>query len=75
MANETSNDLSKSVNELMGAFGRIGQMQVDIVSSAFKSVASAAEPLAKTASELAGDVANVVTQALQNITSSLNPQK
>ena len=75
MANDTNNDLVKSVNALMDAIGKIGQVQVDLVSSALKSVVSAAEPVAKTAGDLAGNVAGTLTQALQNITSSLNPQK
>lgn len=75
MTSETNNDLAKSVNELMGAVGKIGQMQVDIVTSVVKSVASASEPLAKTASDLAGNVANAVTQTLQNVSASLNSRK
>lgn len=75
MTSENNNDLAKSVNELVGAVGKIGQMQADIVASVVKSVASAAEPLGKTVSDLAGNVANAVTQTLQNISSSLNSPK
>ncbi|WP_041463814.1 hypothetical protein [Pelodictyon luteolum] len=75
MANETNIDITSTVNELMGAVGKIGQMQVDIVTQILNSAASAVEPLGKTASDLVGNLTNTVTSTLQNVTASFNPQK
>ncbi|KZK75079.1 MAG: hypothetical protein A3K90_04500 [Pelodictyon luteolum] len=75
MANETNVDVTKTVNDLMGAVGKIGQMQVDIVTQILNSAASAVEPLGKTASELVGNLTSTLTSTLQNVTSSINPQK
>jgi len=75
MAQETTNNFAESLNDLMGAVGKIGQMQVDVLASVLKSAASALEPVGKTASELIGNIANTATQAVQNVTSSITPKK
>jgi len=75
MAQETTNNVSQSLNDLMGSIGKIGQMQVDVLTSVIKSAASALEPVSKTAMELIGNVANTATQAVQNVTSAITPKK
>ena len=75
VTNETNNYLVKPLNDLMGAVGKIGQWQVETISSLLNSVASAAEPIGKSASDLAGNFTNTVTQALQNISASLDSRK
>lgn len=75
MAQETTPNVAQSLNELAGAVGKIGQMQIDVLSSVLNSASSAFGPMGKTASELIGNVANTATQALQSMLSALTPQK
>ncbi|NTW83493.1 MAG: chlorosome envelope protein B [Chlorobiaceae bacterium] len=71
MANETPNPL----NNLVESIGKIGQMQVDMITNGIKSATSAFEPLSKTSVEIAGNVLNAFNQALQNISSAIAPKK
>ncbi|NTU54085.1 MAG: chlorosome envelope protein B [Chlorobiaceae bacterium] len=75
MAQEVTNNFAQALNELMGAVGKIGQVQVDLLSSLLNSAAAAVEPLSKNASELVGGVANTAVQAMQNIVSTISPGK
>ncbi|AOS83052.1 hypothetical protein BIU88_02165 [Chlorobaculum limnaeum] len=75
MAQETTSNFAQSLNDLMGAVGKIGQMQVDLLSSVLNSAVSAIEPMSKTASELVGNVANTATQAVQGVVSAIAPKK
>jgi chlorosome envelope protein B len=75
MANETSNEFTGAVNNLMESAGKIGQMQVDLVTNGFKSVVSVFEPLGKTAAELSGNLFNTINQVLQNVSSAIAPKK
>jgi chlorosome envelope protein B len=75
MAQETTNNVAQSLNDLMGAVGKIGQMQVDVLTSVLNSAASALGPVGKSAIDLIGNVANTATQAVQNVTSAITPKK
>jgi chlorosome envelope protein B len=75
MAQETTSDFAQSLNELMGAVGKIGQVQVDLLSSVLNSAAAAVDPLIKNAGELIGNLANTATQAMQNVLSTITPKK
>ncbi len=75
MANETSNEYTTAVNNLMDSVGKIGQMQVDLVTNGIKSAISVFEPLGKSSIELAGNVVNDINQVLQNLSSAIAPKK
>jgi chlorosome envelope protein B len=75
MANETSNEYTTAVNNLMDSVGKIGQMQVDLVTNGIKSATSVFEPLGKTSIEFAGNVVNAINQVLQNLSSAIAPKK
>lgn len=75
MANETSSEYQNAISNLMESVGKIGQMQVDLVNSGIKSATSVFEPLSKASIELAGNIANAVNQALQNVSSAIAPKK
>lgn len=75
MAQETTNNFAQSINDLMGAVGKIGQAQVDLLSSVLNSAASAIGPVSTTASELLGNVANSASQAVQGVVSAITPKK
>ncbi|MEE9904159.1 chlorosome envelope protein B [Chlorobium sp.] len=75
MANETSNEFRNAIDNLMESVGKIGQMQVDLVTSGIKSASSAFEPLSKSSIDLAGNVVNAINQALQNVSSAIAPKK
>jgi chlorosome envelope protein B len=75
MAQETNTNFAQSISDLAGAVGKIGQMQVDVLTSVLNSVISAIGPMVNTASELVGNVANTATQAVQSIVSAIAPKK
>ncbi len=75
MAQETTTNFAQSLNDLMGAVGKIGQVQVDILTSVLNSVGSAIGPMGKTATDLIGNVANTATQAVQGVVSAVTPKK
>ncbi|MBN1928868.1 MAG: chlorosome envelope protein B [Chlorobiaceae bacterium] len=75
MAQETTSNVAQSLNDLMGAVGKIGQVQVEVLTSVLNSAASAIEPVSKTAVELIGNVANAATQAVQGVASAIAPKK
>jgi chlorosome envelope protein B len=75
MAQETNTNFAQSISDLAGAVGKIGQMQIDILTSVVNSAASALGPVANTASELVGNVVNTATQAVQSVASAIAPKK
>ena len=75
MANETANDFTSAVNNLMETVGKLGQMQVDLVTNGLKSATSAIEPLGKNVADLAGSVVDVLNQALQSVSSAIAPKQ
>lgn len=71
MANETPNPL----NNLTESIGKLGQMQVDLITNGIKSATAVFEPLSKTSIEITGNVLNALNQALQNISSAIAQKK
>ena len=75
MANETVNDFSGAINNLVDAVGKLGQMQLDLITSGIKTATAAFEPLTKTASELSGNVLNAATGVFQNVSAAVTTKK
>jgi len=75
MAQETNTNFAQSISDLAGAVGKIGQMQIDVLTSVLNSAVSAIGPIGNTASELVGNVVNTATQAVQNVASAIAPKK
>jgi len=75
MANEQNSDLTATVSALMESVGKIGQMQVEMVSTTLKTFADLIEPLGKTSGELAQNAVNTANQAVQNATSAFTQKK
>lgn len=75
MANETANEFTNTINNLMETVGKLGQMQVELVSNGAKAFAEVLEPLSKTSSELVGNVVNNATQVLQDVSAAITSKK
>lgn len=68
-------DLNAAVSTLTDTMGKLFQMQVDLANNTLKTLVSVAEPLAKTATDLIGNVANAANQALQSVSAAIAPKK
>jgi chlorosome envelope protein B len=68
-------DLNAAVSTLTESAGKLFQLQVDLANSALKTLVSVAEPLAKTATDLIGNVANAANQVLQSVSAAIAPKK
>jgi chlorosome envelope protein B len=75
MENESPVNFSSVLNDLMDSLGKLGQMQVDLITNGIKSAVSAVEPLSKSVFETVGNVATSLNQAVQNISSSIAPKQ
>lgn len=75
MANETANDLSNAINNLMETVGKLGQMQVELISNGINAFSGALEPLSKTSADLVGNAVATVNQVLQDITAAVTSKK
>ncbi len=75
MANETANDFTSAINNLVDTLGKLGQMQVDLVTNGIKSVASAVEPLCNNATDLAGSAVKALTDTVQNVSTAIVPKQ
>ncbi len=71
MANETNNDFSVSITNIVDTLTKLGQQQAEMLNKTIPMI----EPLVKTCTELIGNVLGSANQALQNISSSLAPKK
>ena len=74
MANETTNDISAAVNNLVEIVGKMGQQQVELVTGGIKSIAAAVEPLCKAALEIPGNVFNTCSQTVQKVSTAIAPK-
>jgi chlorosome envelope protein B len=75
MSNGTSNDLSGAITNLMDTLGKLGQQQVEMLNSGIKTASQMIEPLAKTATDLAGNLVNTANQVLQSVSAAVAPKK
>jgi chlorosome envelope protein B len=71
MSNGSNIDVSGAINNLVDTAGKIVQLQVDFLNSSLNALANAVGPLAKTATDLIGSLANTTTQVLQSVSASL----
>ncbi|NEX13060.1 chlorosome envelope protein B [Prosthecochloris sp. ZM] len=72
MANGSNNDLAGAISSLFDTFGKLGQQQVEMLNSGIKTASEMIEPLGKTMTDLAGNLANTVNQVLQNVSSTIS---
>jgi chlorosome envelope protein B len=75
MSNGSNFDVAGAINTLTESFGKLFQLQVDLANNSLKTLVSVAEPLAKTATDLIGNVANAATQVLQSVSAAIAPKK
>ncbi|NTV05499.1 MAG: chlorosome envelope protein B [Chlorobiaceae bacterium] len=75
MSNESINDFSVALNNLLKTVGTLAQQQIELLNIGIKAAGQVIEPLVKTSSDLLGNVLNTVGQVVQNITSALAPKK
>jgi len=74
MSNGT-NDLSGAISNLIDTMGKLAQQQVELINAGIKTASQMVEPLAKTATDLLGNVVSTMNQVLQNISSAIAPKK
>jgi chlorosome envelope protein B len=86
MSNESINEFSVALNNLLKTVGTLAQQQVELLNLGIKAAGEVIEPLVKTSSDLAGNaikissdlvgnILNTVGQLFQNVTSALAPKK
>jgi chlorosome envelope protein B len=75
MSNGTNIDVAGTINNLVDAAGKIVKLQLDVFNSSLKVVTDAAEPLAKTVTDLIGNFAGTVNQVLQSVSAAIAPKK
>ncbi len=70
-----NNDLSGAISNLMDTMGKLAQQQVELINTGIKTASQLVEPLAKTATDLLGNVVSTMNQMLQSISSAIAPKK
>ena len=70
-----SNDLSGAINNLIDTMGKLAQQQVELINTGIKTASQLVEPLAKTATDLLGNVVSTMNQVLQNVSAAIAPKK
>ena len=75
MSNDSINDFSVALNNLLKTVGVLAQQQVELLNIGVKAAGQVIEPLVRTSSDLLGNVLNTVGQIFQNITCALTPKK
>lgn len=75
MSNGSNIDVTGAINTLTETFGKLFQLQVDLANNSLKALTNVAEPLAKTATDLIGNLASAATQILQSVSAAIAPKK
>lgn len=75
MSNGSNIDVTGAINTLTETVGKLFQLQVDIANNSLKALTNVAEPLAKTATDLIGNLASAATQVLQSVSAAIAPKK
>jgi chlorosome envelope protein B len=75
MSNGSNIDVAGAVNTLVETAGKLFQLQMDLMNNSLKAITNAAEPLAKTATDLIGNLADAANQVLQNVAAAIAPKK
>ncbi|HCD35483.1 hypothetical protein [Chlorobium phaeovibrioides] len=70
-----TNAFSESVKSLSETVGKVGQQQMEIMTSVMKTGIEMVEPITKTSLDLAGNLLQSVNQALQGVSSAMAPKK
>ncbi len=70
MSNGT-NDVSGAISNLFDTVGKLAQQQVELLTSGIKTATSLIEPLGKTATDLAGNLVNALSQVLQSVSTAI----
>ncbi|NTW68951.1 MAG: chlorosome envelope protein B [Chlorobiaceae bacterium] len=68
-------DFSGAINSLTDTIGKVFQLQIDALNSGIKTVSQIAEPLAKTVTDLATNLAGTLNNVLQSVSSAIAPKK
>ena len=86
MSNESINELSGAIDNLLKTVGTLVQQEIELVNIGIKAVGQVIDFIVKTSSDLAsnavktsseicGNLLNTAGQATQNVTSALAPKK
>jgi hypothetical protein len=86
MSNESINELSVAVNNLLKTVGTLVQQEIELVKIGIKAAGQVLDFVVKTSSDLAcnavnigselsGNILNTTGRAAQNVTSALTPKK
>lgn len=75
MSNGSNIDVSGAVNTLLETAGKVVQLPIDLLNNGIKTAVSVIEPATKTATDLALNILNTLSQVLQNISSVIAPKK
>lgn len=75
MANETSSQISDSINSVVESVVKLGQVQTEVATNLIKSAVSAFEPLAKGSTDVVGNIVEALNQSLQNISAAIAQKK
>lgn len=75
MSNGSNIDVSGAVNTLLETAGKVVQLPIDLLNNGIKTADSVIEPATKTATDLALNILNTLSQVLQNISSVIAPKK
>lgn len=68
-------DLNAAISTLTDSMGKLFQLQVDLANNSLKTLVSVSEPLAKTATDLTGNVVNAANEILQSVSAAIAPKK
>ncbi|NQU45978.1 MAG: chlorosome envelope protein B [Chlorobium sp.] len=74
-AGGNTNPLSDSVKSLSETVGKVGQQQIEIMTSVMKTGVEMVEPIMKSSLDLAGNMLKSVNQAIGGVSSSMAPKK
>lgn len=74
MAND-NNDFVASISAMMETAGKIGQMQMELVSKGTTEVMKMIEPMTKTAVDLIGNASNSLGQIVQSLSDAIKPKQ
>ncbi|NHQ60449.1 chlorosome envelope protein B [Chlorobium sp. BLA1] len=68
-------DFSGTIGNIADSVGKLFQFQIDTLNSGIKTVSQFVEPLAKTTTDLATNLAGTLNNVLQSISSAFAPKK
>jgi chlorosome envelope protein B len=75
MSNDAISDFSVAFNNLLTTAGTLVQQQLDLLNIGIRTAGQLIEPVVKTSSDLIGNLLSNCCQLVQNIASSIFPQK